>query len=480
MHSIRAGENMKNGYYGPTYISNHVSLNRDQQDVFNLVVPTILQPRNAEYTSMMIEGATGTGKTFLLNTLISFCEINNLPYISMAYTRMASLQLRGARTVYSRFKMPWSKDGRFVSYLMNGSQAATELYDAQIIIWDQVTSCHKGMIAEVDIVLQRLMKCQRPFGGKVVLLAGDFRECLPIVEGEGKDGVENCIKYASGIWPHLKHICFTKNMRFKFQHDFDYVNSVGIGREDHVAMPEKCQVNNNRDLIEATFGRPVPRMSVNDANNKIILTLTNVTEKTMNRQCLNTMNGYSYVFDSMDNVRKLRYNEPSKQFHSLNYFNPILPNDFPAAQIDLKLGAPIVLKRWHKDLQPGTRLVVMQCLGNRAIRAMVVSGPMMNQTREISRMKHVVRLNNQNLEFRRYQLPVSLCFAMTVHKAQGLNFTNVGLALSQPVFSHGQLYMAVSRVTDLEQMKIHVYNSKKQNYEKVPNVVCRQVLTGST
>lgn len=71
----------------------------------------------------------------------------------MVYPRMASLQLRDERTVYSRFKMPWRKDVRFVSYLMNGSQAANDLYNARIILWDQVISSHKGVIAEVDIVL---------------------------------------------------------------------------------------------------------------------------------------------------------------------------------------------------------------------------------------------------------------------------------------------------------------------------------------
>lgn len=283
---------MKTDIFGADYKSGHVALNRDQQDVFNLAVGKMLNELSFKHQSaMLVEEPTGTGKTFLLNSIICFCEINNIPYISMAYTRMASLQLKGARTVYSRFKMPWSKDGRFVSYLMNGSQAADDLFRANIILWDQVTSCHKGMIAEVDIVLQRLMQNQRTFGGKVVVMTGDYRECMPIGES-GKEGIENCIKYATGIWPYLEQISFTENMRCKFQSDFDYINSVGMGREENVAMPEKSQANNNRELVEATYGRPVPRLSVDDVNNKAILTLTNATGKTMNRLCVNMMQGH--------------------------------------------------------------------------------------------------------------------------------------------------------------------------------------------
>ena len=57
-------------------------------------------------------------------------------------------------------------------------------------------------------------------------------------------------------------------------------------------------------------------------------------------------------------------------------------------------------------------------------------------------------------EFVRTQFPVNLAFAMTINKAQGQTFGRVGLSLLQPVFSHGQLYVALSRVRSLASLRV--------------------------
>ncbi|XP_008189710.1 ATP-dependent DNA helicase PIF1-like, partial [Acyrthosiphon pisum] len=55
---------------------------------------------------------------------------------------------------------------------------------------------------------------------------------------------------------------------------------------------------------------------------------------------------------------------------------------------------------------------------------------------------------------RRVQFPVRLSFAMTINKSQGQTFDRVGLFLPSPVFTHGQLYVAFSRVRDSESIKV--------------------------
>ena len=62
----------------------------------------------------------------------------------------------------------------------------------------------------------------------------------------------------------------------------------------------------------------------------------------------------------------------------------------------------------------------------------------------------------------RRQFPIKLAFCMSDNKSQGQTYTKIGIYLPQPVFSHGQLYFAFSRVSKLENIKIKIDNYPKQ------------------
>lgn len=66
-------------------------------------------------------------------------------------------------------------------------------------------------------------------------------------------------------------------------------------------------------------------------------------------------------------------------------------------------------------------------------------------------------------EFKRLQFPVRIAFAMTINKAQGQSLKVCGLNLINPCFSHGQLYVACSRVGKPENLFIFSPNSKTKN-----------------
>ena len=57
-------------------------------------------------------------------------------------------------------------------------------------------------------------------------------------------------------------------------------------------------------------------------------------------------------------------------------------------------------------------------------------------------------------EFRRLQFPVKLSYAMSINKSQGQSLQVVGLNLTDPVFSHGQLYVGCSRVGNPDRLFI--------------------------
>lgn len=136
--------------------------------------------------------------------------------------------------------------------------------------------------------------------------------------------------------------------------------------------------------------------------------------------------------------------------------NMLKPAGMPSHRLLLKVGAPIILLRnLHKEsgLMNGTRLIV-RALGSRVIEALIVTGSHAGQVAMIPRLNMTSSDDSQPFALRRSQFPVKLAFAMSINKAQGQTLGLIGVYLSTPCFSHGQLYVAMSRVGKVSGVRI--------------------------
>ena len=104
---------------------------------------------------------------------------------------------------------------------------------------------------------------------------------------------------------------------------------------------------------------------------------------------------------------------------------------------------------------------------------MILDGEFHGQIRILFRT--IVNSTEGELPFilSRHQFPIRLCFAITINKSQGQSLDRVGVDLSSKYFSHGQLYVALSRVTDVSKLSVLL---KDPDDQRVENVVYPEVL----
>ena len=158
------------------------------------------------------------------------------------------------------------------------------------------------------------------------------------------------------------------------------------------------------------------------------------------------------------------------------------PNGLPPYVLKLKIGCPIILLR---NLDPanglcnGTRLVVRGFQRN-TIDAEIVLGQHAGKRVFLPRIPLCPSDDEIfPFQFKRKQFPIRLSFAMTVNKSQGQTIPNVGVYLPEPVFSHGQLYVAMSRATARANIRILVVppnaEAEEEDYEEKANNMGKKI-----
>ena len=155
--------------------------------------------------------------------------------------------------------------------------------------------------------------------------------------------------------------------------------------------------------------------------------------------------------------------------------NTINVSGMPPHLLHLKVGMVLILLRnvnFSGGLCNGTRLRVIQ-LKTRVILAEVLSeGPRRGDYVFIPRMPIIARNGKLPCLMTRIQFPVRPAFAMTINRSQGATLDRVGLVLFEHGFSHGQLYVALSRVQKYDSIKVWI----RDNQSCAQNIVWPEIL----
>ena len=167
----------------------------------------------------------------------------------------------------------------------------------------------------------------------------------------------------------------------------------------------------------------------------------------INNYICDLLPGDSYEYLSCDSICKASTdNDSHDELYGTEFLNSLGGSGIPPHNLTLKVGVPIMLLRnidQSLGLCNGTRLVVTK-LGKMVIEAVTINGSNPNEKVLLHRMDMNHSQSTLPFKMQRRQFPVQLSFAMTINKSQGQSLRKVGLCLTKPVFTHGQLYVALS------------------------------------
>ncbi|XP_054715564.1 uncharacterized protein LOC129225044 [Uloborus diversus] len=325
------------------------SLTGEQSSVYQKILNSL---ESGTGQIFFLDSPSGTGKTFLLNLLLSKVRSNKGIALATASSGIAATLLEGGKTAHSAFRLPLNLNysENPTCNIKKQSNLAKVLRDCKLIIWDESTMAHKAGFEALNATLKDLRNSDEVMGGVTVLLAGDFRQTLPVVpRGTRANEVNACIK-SSHLWPKVQKLCLSKNMRVHLHGDAsaglfsNLLLKIGDGLYPECAgkiiIPDALAtvVTELPDLIAKIYP------DVADMKNKpiewlcerAILSPKNDTAAEVNSILLKSFSGEDIYYKSFDTTT----NRDDAVQYPKEFLNTLDPPGFPPHLLHLKVGTP--------------------------------------------------------------------------------------------------------------------------------------------
>ena len=376
--------------------------------------------------SVLLTGAAGTGKTYVLNQFISRARKEGKTVAVTATTGLAATHLNG-NTLHA-----WSgigvKDELGHGFFQKLSkQRSDTIMNTDVLIVDEISMLHDFRLDMVEEIARKVRGGDRPFGGIQVVLCGDFFQLPPVSRHDSRSGsfVTASQAWASGAFS----VCYLEQ-QYRQVDDALYTDILNGIRAGFLTRTQLNALQARSDAIVDPF---TPRTR---------LLTTNADVDEINLEHLAELPGETHTY-TMESSGGKQYQETLKR------------SCLASETLFLKQGAIVMCIKNSQD-----RKYVNGSLGTVTGFVPYTDYPKVTllSGREITLKPETWELvDGDKRRAQVSQLPLRLAWAITVHKSQGMTLDAARIDLRR-AFVEGMGYVALSRVRGLKHLILDGFN----------------------
>lgn len=401
-------------------------LTEDQQRIFDVVTNT----RN----NFLITGKPGVGKSVLIRALVQHSQKH---FSLAAPTGLAALNIDG-KTLHSIFRIPVSQGlfhPEFNKFSLDDRVIANIKYNIKHLIIDECSMVRCDVFDYIDRLCRFVKEKDEPFGGIQIILVGDFFQLAPIVQREEKTqlkeyGYDSPFIFDSKVWAQGNFQIEPLTEVLRQKGDNGFIKFLHKARTGELKTKDLEPINKQVQQLEDL---------------RINLTSTNKESDDINSYHLRSIDSEEVVYEAS------KYGDwPA---------NPVEPI------LKLKVGAQVMVRMNRADQPPNERvkgseskvvngsLGVVKEFGETNDKTPFVKITLENEE-EVNiyrkRWERKIKTKNSEGQWEEQvvasfeQIPLSLAWAISMHKSQGQTFEKVHINAAR-IFAPGQLYVALSR-----------------------------------
>ena len=409
---------------------------------------------------IFVSGKAGVGKSVLIAYLQKKLKHKNI--IKLAPTGLAAINVKG-QTIHSFFGFP-SEALNEKNYYIKNEVLLKMVQQLDVLIIDEISMVRADILDAISKSLQINRRNKKPFGGVQIVAVGDLFQLPPVVKSyQEKKFFSSHYKSEFFFSAHvfneidlyIKPVFLEKVFRQSDKTTIDCLNKIRINKEHRNAV---AYINRNCFGKKGQFSK-IPR--------SITLTTNNRKCDFINQNELNKINKKMYTFNA----------------HIEGNFNVKMPTP---KILTLKVGSKVMFTKNDAFWVNGTLGVVtgISALGVE-VKINGTNKTFLVEKKTWENKKYVIE--NGELVSRTVgkftQYPLTLAWAITIHKSQGLTLDDMLIDLDSGAFVAGQVYVALSRCKDLnnvslakpismtdvsvDQRVIDFYNSLFEEFEEI-------------